>query len=92
MAEFWEMTPRETFAVIDAMVWREQQQRRQGVIRAWLTARLTRAKRIPTLGQLLNQKPAKRLSGAALVKRRQEFENMTKHIDIEAITKARGDQ
>jgi hypothetical protein len=80
--EFWDLTPRETFMAIDASLWREEIQQKRDLTLAWQTAALTRAKRLPSLKQLLNTKPARPLHGAELEKRRQEFKEMTAKLDV----------
>lgn len=89
VAQFWEMTPAETFMAIEAALWREERQWRQDVTRAWLTAALTRARWLPRLEQLLASEP-KRLSGEELARRQQEFREMTENLDIETLNRARG--
>lgn len=76
-AEFWDLTPRETFMAIAAAVWREKRAREMDVALAWYIASLSRAKRLPPLKQLLKAKPAKALAGPELEQRRQEFEQMS---------------
>jgi len=85
--EFWDQTPRETFMAIDAAIWREEVRQKQNLTLAWQTAALTRAKRLPSLKQLLNTKPAKPLTGVELEKRRQEFRDMTKNLDLSKLIK-----
>ena len=85
--EFWDQTPRETFMAIDAAIWREEVRQKQNLTLAWQTAALTRAKRLPSLKQLLNTKPAKPLVGAEMEKRRQEFRDMTKNLDLSKLRK-----
>ena len=89
VAEFWEMTPRETYAVIAATNWQERQRERQQVSSAWLTASLSRSKRIPRLKVLLAQQSRpKRLSGKQLQERRQEFKEIATPEKIERINAA----
>ena len=54
--QFWQMTPRETFMVIEAYFWRQEQQRKQQISIAWLTAGLMRTKTMPALSRLLMDK------------------------------------
>lgn len=82
------MTPRETDAAIEAALWREERAQDYGLQLAWLTAALTRSKRLPSLRNLMT-KPAKPLSGAALKKRRQEFERMASPANLAAVNKQR---
>jgi len=80
--EFWDLTPWETFMMIDASIWREEIQQKRDLVLAWQTAALTRAKRMPSLKQLLNTKPARPLVGQELEKRRKEFRDMTSNLDV----------
>jgi len=85
LPDFWEMTPRETMLAIEAANWREREAEKRAIAQARLTALLVRAKRIPTLKQLLAGGPAKPLRGKELIKRRREFEEMSaraKDLDI----------
>jgi len=86
-AEFWQMTPNETWQTIEAYGWRLNQQRREAISMAWLTAALTRAKRLPKLAQLLAEK-AKPLRGAELHRRRREFAEMTAGLDVTRLNKS----
>jgi hypothetical protein len=76
---------------IDASIWREEVQQKQDLTQAWQTAALTRAKRLPSLKVLLNMKPAKPLRGEELEKRRQEFKEMTKNLDLSKLVKGKPD-
>ena len=76
------MTPKETFAVIEAYFWRQQQQQRQQITMAWLTAGLSRTKRMPELSRLLMSKKAQQPTEAELKERRKEFKQMTAKIDL----------
>lgn len=71
--EFWDLTPVETYMAIEASIWREQQRQKQSIAQAWYSAALQRAKRLPPLKQLLQAGPAKRLVGAELRARRDEY-------------------
>ena len=73
--------------VIAANLWRDEIKQKQDVALAWRTAALTRAKRLPSLKQLLNTKPAKALYGAELEKRRQEFKDMTRNLDVSKLVR-----
>ncbi len=74
MLEFWELTPRETVATIEAGRGRLQAERELTMSLAWHTAALTRTKRLPTLTSLLARlKPRKVVP---IEKRRDEFEEM----------------
>lgn len=54
--EFWSLTLREFSLYIEAYSRRMRQEHEQSMIAAWLTAKLGRAKRIPTLNRLLRFK------------------------------------
>jgi hypothetical protein len=84
--EFWELTPVETFMSIEASVWREERRQQAALTAAWVTAKLSRAKRIPPLKRLLKSKP-RRLSKAELARRGEEFKEMSRNIDLEAINR-----
>ena len=68
---------------IEASIWRDERRQELDIVQAWSIASLMRAKRIPSLKQLLNTKPAKPLHGKELEKRRQEFADMTKNLNLE---------
>lgn len=77
MAAFWEMTPRETFAALDAAAWREERQARHDIRMAWFNANWQRAKRMPSLQSILNKSKApKPMTSADHHQRRQEFKRM----------------
>lgn len=81
-SEFWDMTPAETVVIVEQ---RAEAHRRTVIQTAWLTARLSRAKRVPALKRLLDSPAAKPLSGEELVKRRTEFAEMTAKLDVDKI-------
>ena len=93
--EWLDLTPRETYMMLDAHLWREEQRRKEDEQRleqeltlAWLIAALTRAKRLPPLRVLLTAaKPAKPLKGEELEQRRSEFMEMTANLDLEKIAR-----
>lgn len=95
--EWLDLTPRETYMMLDAYLWREEQRRReyeqrleQELTLAWLIAALTRAKRLPPLRVLLTAaKPAKPLKGKELERRRSEFAEMAANLDLEKIARKR---
>jgi hypothetical protein len=72
--EFWELTPRETVATIEAGIGRLQAERELTMSLAWHTAALTRTKRLPGLAQLLAKLKPKRV--VPIERRREEFEEM----------------
>jgi hypothetical protein len=78
VAEFWELTLPETYLAIKAYHSNQKDRREEMLTAAWLTAALTRTKRLPRLKNLITQsRGAKRLRGDELQKRRAEFEEMT---------------
>lgn len=83
--QFWDMTPAETIATINAELWRIEQSQKNDLSLAWMIAALSRSKRLPSLKQLLFTKPAIALEGIELEKRRQEFSDMTKNVDLTKI-------
>jgi hypothetical protein len=86
VAEFWEMTPAETYAVIEAANWREDQRLRQQVAMARLTASLVRAKRLPSLGSLLAKfSQPQKSSKKELRQRRRAFKKVASAENIRRI-------
>ena len=83
--DFWEMTPREVNATIEAYVWRAQQEYKSQTAQAWHTAMMTRAKRIPPLNQILSERKTKPMTEAEIAKRHNEFESMTKRMGFEVM-------
>lgn len=73
-AEFWDLTPRETAAVLDAAVWRWKQEEQRMLSLAWHVAALTRARRMPSLDRLL--RPPSKARDIPIEERRVEFEQM----------------
>lgn len=86
---YWDLTPVETYLVIDAAIWRVEQAQRRDLVLAWRTAAFSRAKRLPPLRQLLNTGPAKPLRGKELLKRRAEFADMKKALERSGLNKPR---
>lgn len=84
-SEFWDMTPGETILLIEK---RNSSRRLQTIQIAWLTAKLSRAKRVPALKSLLASKAAKPVRGKELIRRRREFSEMTRHLDSKKIVQA----
>lgn len=78
------MTPRETFMVIEAALWRDEAKQRAGVTQAWLTAALSRAKRLPKLDRLITKR-AKQPDAKELARRKQDFQEMTQNIDLKVL-------
>jgi hypothetical protein len=77
VSEFWSMTPVEAYKFIEATNWRHKQLERREITMAWLTAALTRTKRLPKLKPLLAQtKRPKKLTGEQLQERRREFKEL----------------
>jgi len=89
MAEFWLLTPRETLLSIEAAIWRDDQRQKRDISQAWLVAALSRRKRLPPLSVLFTSKAAKKLGGAELQQRRQEFSEMTKNLDLSSINRSK---
>ena len=85
VGEFWELTPHEVYLSIDAYIVRTSQQQKHDFTVAWLNAKLQRAKNIPSLKVLLLDKKAQKLTGKELAKRRDEFKQMTKGVDLTKI-------
>ena len=75
VAEFWDMTPRETIAALDAAAWRIRQEQMRMLSLAWHMAALMRTRKMPPLARLLGhlQKPRK---NEPIEKRREEFEEL----------------
>ena len=82
MGEFYDLTPREAVATIDAGIWRIDQEQRHALWLAWHTAALTRTKRMPPLKQLLGGGEARKLEGAELERRQREHAEMTANLHI----------
>lgn len=89
MMAFWEMTPKETYATIDAANWREEKHQERGLVAAWLNAALSRSKRMPSLQSLMTSlaRP-KRLTRNQLRERRQEFKEIATAEKIRRINEA----
>lgn len=83
---FWDLTPKEVIAEMEAKSWKEDADRKNSIANAWLTAALVRSKRLPPLSKLLNSGPARKLVGEELEKRRQEFKDMTTNFDLNKLT------
>jgi len=76
VAEFWALTPRETFMVLAAAGRRFEREHRRDAWIAWHTAALGRVKKLPSLQRLMPTKPARSLHGAELQKRQREFDEL----------------
>lgn len=85
MAEFWDLTPKETHLAIDAYLWRSERKQRVNLKLAWDIAMLSRQKRIPALHTLLAARPAKPLTGRELQNRQEEFKAMASPSNLEII-------
>ena len=59
VTDFWDMTPKETDIVINACLDRLEQDRTNLRIHAWLTAALSRTKKMPELDEFVNPPPPK---------------------------------
>lgn len=84
---YWDLTPAETYAAIDAYIWREEQGQRKALAQAWRIAAFTRAKKLPSLKQVLTTGPAKPLQGKERVRRRKEFDEMKAAVDVAKLRK-----
>jgi len=76
VAAFWEMTPRETYALIQAEGWRREQAQRGRAWLAWHIGALQRTKRFPSLQRLMGPDKPKALSADEMASRREEFQEM----------------
>jgi len=76
VATFWEMTPRETYALIQADGWRREQAQRGRAWLAWHIGALQRTKRFPSLARLMGPDKPKTLGPDELAKRRAEFQEL----------------
>jgi hypothetical protein len=83
------MTPRETFATIEAVSWRLEREHRRDAWLAWHIAALSRAKRLPALKRLLGNDKAKSLEGEELERRRAEHREIVQKIDVDRINRAK---
>jgi len=82
VVEFWALTPAETIATIEAANWRRDQDQRRDLALAWHIAALTRAKRLPTLKQLLGGGETRKLEGEELEMRRNEHAEMVANLNL----------
>jgi len=67
---------------IDAARWRLEQRQRMDLSLAWHIAALSRSRTLPDLSTLLRPPEARKLEGAELERRRQEFEEMKERFSI----------
>lgn len=79
------MTPRETLQAIETAAWRMEQEAKRNIALAWHIAALTRARRMPSLHQLLARDKAKRLRGKEAERRRREYEEMTAALEASGL-------
>ena len=89
VAEFWSLTPRETYAVIKAANWRLEREHRRDAWLAWHIAALSRAKRLPTLQRLIAPGKSRALEGEELERRRAEHREIVQKIDVDRINEAK---
>jgi hypothetical protein len=82
------MTPRETYAAIQAATWQMEREQRRDLCLAWQTASLSRAKRIPSLRRLLSPGKSRPLKGEELEHRRRERDGMLERINVDKINEA----
>ena len=76
VSEFWDMTPREVHALIEADNWRRDQAQRGRAWLAWHIAALQRVKRFPALARLMGPDKPKEVGPDELKKRRADFQEM----------------
>ena len=89
VAEFWSLTPRETYAVIEASAWQLEREHRRNAWLAWHIAALSRAKRMPPLQRLIAPGKARALEGEELERRRAEHREIMQKIDVGKINEAK---
>jgi len=89
VAEFWALTPHETYMAIEAAAWRLEREHRRDAWLAWHVAALTRAKRLPALKRLLGTDKARALEGEELEGRRTEHREIMGKIDVGKINEAK---
>jgi hypothetical protein len=82
--EFWALTPAETFAVLEAGIWRMEQEQRGRAWLAWHVAALGRAKKLPSLKRLMGGGKTRVLSGEELEKRKAEHEAMAAQLKAQS--------
>ena len=87
--EFWSLTPRETYATIEASSWRLEREHRRDAWLAWHIAALSRAKRLPPLQRLIAPGKARTLVGEELERRRTEHREIMQKIDVGKINEAK---
>jgi len=76
--DYWDMTPREVYATIDAVNWQNENRREARAWLAWWTAAMPRMKHMPTLKELINPPQTKELSPKEAKARKKEHEAMIK--------------
>jgi len=89
VAEFWSLTPRETYAAIEAARWQLEREHRRDAWLAWHIAALSRAKRLPALQRLIGAGKARALEGEELERRRAEHREIMQKIDVGRINEAK---
>jgi hypothetical protein len=82
------MTPRETYALIDAASWQIEQDHKRDAWLAWHTAALMRKKRMPKLKELQGGGKTKVLEGEELQRRRSEKREMLANLDLDKLNEA----
>ena len=87
--EFWSLTPRETYMVLEAATWRLEREHRRDAWLAWHIAALSRAKRLPPLQRLIAPGKARALQGEELERRRSEHREIMQKIDVGKINEAK---
>jgi hypothetical protein len=76
--DFWQMTPKEVIAAIDAENWRLKIRHEELAWVAWHTAALSRAKTMPRLKDLTDPPRTKALTPDEAKKHAEDFEQMKK--------------
>jgi len=89
VTEFWALTPRETFAAIEAVSWQLEREHRRDAWLAWHIAALSHAKRLPALQRLIGAGKARALEGEELERRRAEHREIIQKIDVDRINEAK---
>lgn len=87
VAEFWELTPRETSAWLAAAEWRLKREQERDKALAWTIVALDRSKRLPSLAQLLQPHRRRTTARGNLDARAREFAELK-----ERMQRKKGDQ
>lgn len=79
--EFWSLTPAEFGDLIEGYNWRKEQQDRQLIEQAWLTAYFQRVKKLPSLSRILKNKAAE-IKKLSKEERKREWEALQKQFGL----------